>query len=479
MKKKYLIFSVILIFLISLFLVLPKLNIGYIIKSSKMRKPVFAGSWYPKEKQELSDLVDNYLGNVQKLKTDGKIKAIIVPHAGYEYSGQIAATAFRQLNDEYENIFLIGPSHRYALKNASILDVDYYSTPLGKVKLSKKAKQMINEDLISSISEAHINEHSLEIELPFLQRQLKKLEIVPILVGEINYKNFKNILEKYVQENDLIVVSVDLSHYHEYDRAIALDTDSIKKILTLNDKGIFNSEIDAPWAVASLLKLAKEKSWKPYLLAYANSGDITGDKKSVVGYSSIIFLEKDSLNKEEKNFLLELARKSIETYLEKGEKIGINEDEIPIKLKEKRACFVTLNKNGKLRGCIGHLLPQVPLYECVIENSINAAINDKRFEPVVYDEIKDIKIDISVLSVPKLLEYKNSDDLIKKLNDDYGVILKRGLYQSTYLPSVWKQIPDKKEFLSNLCIKGGMEKECWKNPYTKVYVYTTEEFAED
>jgi len=449
------------------------------LKNANIRGPVFAGSWYPSNKNELDKSIGTYLNNSKKIEIEGEIKALIVPHAGYDYSGQIAAFAFKQINENYKNIFLIGPSHKYVLTGISISSYDYFKTPLGKVKVSKKAEKMIDGEFIKNIEEAHSNEHSLEIEIPFLQKQIERFEIVPIIVGETDPEKFKNALNENLEEDDLIVVSADLSHYHEYAKAIELDSYSIKNILELNDKEILTSEIDASWAVASLLKLAKEKSWKPYLISYANSGDITGDNTSVVGYASIIFVE-EAFNRTEKDFLLELARESVETYLNRGKKIEINEKNVPERLREKKACFVTFTKNNELRGCIGHILPQIPLYKCVIENSINAAVNDERFQAVRANEMKDIKIEISILSLPNLLAHENFSELLEKLKPyEHGVILKREEQQSTYLPIVWEQIPEKEVFLSSLCIKGKMESECWKDNQTEVYTYSANAFKED
>ncbi|MGY4884854.1 MAG: AmmeMemoRadiSam system protein B [Nanobdellota archaeon] len=487
MKKKrktslkiLILFIIIFVILIGTVLIIQKDN----IKEEDIRKANFAGSFYPANKENLQDTVQAYLDNTSKINFEGEIKAIIVPHAGYEYSGRIAATAFKQLDEEkiYKNIFLIGPSHRYYIKNVSVSGFEYFSTPLGEVKVSKKAKEMDeNEEIISNIEDAHKDEHALEVELPFLQTQLKNsdFEIIPLIVGESNPVELKNILINNLEEEDLIVVSADLSHYHEDNLALVYDANTLKNILNLDSAGIFNSEIDAPWGVASLLEIAKEKSWKPYLLAYANSGDITGDKKSVVGYGAVVFIDESSFNGEEKEFLLNLARESAEYYLEKEKKMDINEKEVPEKLKEKKACFVTFIENGQLRGCIGEILPVRPLYECVMENAINAAIKDTRFSRVEYEEMKNITIDVSVLTVPVLLEYNNSEDLLLKLKPlEHGVILKRGLKQSTFLPSVWEFLPDKETFLANLCIKAEMEGECWTYKDTQVYVYTAEDFSE-
>ncbi len=481
MKKKRFRFKLIVFFaailiiaLIVLFILVNKNKIS----QEEIRDAKFAGTWYPANQENLEKSIQEYFNNSKKIDFKGRVKAVIVPHAGYVYSGNIAASAFNQLQEDYETIFLIGPSHNYYLKNVSVSGFRYYSTPLGKVKVSEKAEEMNEkEEIINNIEEAHEKEHSLELEIPFLQEKLKEFEIVPLLVGETNSTELKEVLLKYLDEEDLIVVSVDLSHYHKYDEALILDSYSLNKILELDSEGIFNAEIDAPWAVASLLEIAKEKSWKPYLISYTNSGEVSGDKSNVVGYSAVVFVE--SFSEEEKEFLLSLARESAEKYLKDKTKLEINPEDVPENLRLEKGCFVTFTKDEQLRGCIGHIIPQKPLYECVIENSINAAINDPRFSPMGYNELKEARIDISVLSVPTLFEHNNYQELLLVLeNRGYGVVLKRGLHQSTFLPSVWEFIPEKENFLGNLCVKGEMEAECWKDNKTEVYLYTAEDFSE-
>ncbi|MFH0867882.1 MAG: AmmeMemoRadiSam system protein B [Candidatus Woesearchaeota archaeon] len=455
----------------------------------KIREPVVAGSWYPGDKLTLKADIKKYFDNVNEAELD-KIKAIIVPHAGYRFSGQIAAAAFKQLNSNYETVILMGPSHAYPLNDASILNVTHYKTPLGEIPLSKKVKELLKEDIINTIPEAHAQEHSLEIELPFLQEKLKDFELIPIVVGKINPDKFKQALSKQIDDKTLIVVSVDLSHYHPYNEAKQLDSYSIDKILNLDSKGIFNAEIDAPWAVSTLINIAKEKQWKPVLLYYANSGDITGDKSAVVGYAAMAFVEqheknknneeKELLTKQEQNFLLKLARDTIEHYLKTGKQPSVDKTKLTPALKKIQGCFVTLNKNHDLRGCIGHIFPQEELYKCVIDNSISAAVSDPRFNPVESNELKDIKIEISVLTVPKELKFSSGEDLKNKLRPmTDGVVLKQGFQQSTYLPQVWEQLPDKEEFLTSLCIKGGMNPNCWQDTKTEVSTYQAFVFEEE
>ena len=447
-----------------------------------VREPIFAGTWYPGDKATLEKTIDAYFSNIKQLDFNGTVKAIIVPHAGYVYSGQIAAVAFKQINENYDTVFILGPSHQYPLQKASIGNYTYYKTPLGEIEVSHKAKDLLKEDIVSTVPQAHEQEHSIEIELPFLQKKIPDLKIVPIVVGQMDASVFKDTLLKYLGKNDLIVVSADMSHYHPYEDAKKLDAFTIDKILQLDSEGIFSAEIDAPWAVATVLQIAKEKNWKPILLYYANSGDVTGDKSSVVGYSATVFIgqQADPLTKEEQATLLNLARTTLDTYIKTGKKPNLDTFELTDSLKKVQGCFTTLNKNNMLRGCIGHILPQEELYKCVMDNAINAAVNDPRFQPVIEDELDDIDIEISVLTVPQKLDFSSGEDLENKLRPIVdGVVLKRGFFQSTYLPQVWEQLPDKDLFLSNLCQKGGMSADCWKDTSTEVYTYQAFVFAEN
>ena len=487
-KKKHIyIFPALSLLLLIIFANKPENSIS---EMKKVREPVVAGSWYPGDKPTLKADIKKYLDNVKKADLNGTIKAIIVPHAGYRFSGQIAAAAFKQIDTDYETVILMGPSHAYPLNDASILNVTHYKTPLGEIPLSKKVKELLKEDIIKTVPEADAQEHSLEIELPFLQETLTNFELIPILVGDIDPNKFKQVLLKQIDDKTLIVVSVDLSHYHPYNEAKKLDSYSINSIISLDSEGIFDAEIDAPWAVSTLINIAKEKNCKPVLLYYANSGDITGDNSAVVGYSAIAFVEqhekdknnekKELLAKEEQKTLLKLARNTIETYLKTGKKPNVDETKLTPTLKKVQGCFTTLNKNHDLRGCIGHILPQEELYKCVMDNAISAAVSDPRFNQVGYNELKDIKIEISVLTVPKKLKFSSGEDLKNKLRPMIdGVVLKKGWHQSTYLPQVWEQLPNKEEFLSSLCVKGGMDSNCWQDTKTEVSTYQAFVFEEE
>jgi AmmeMemoRadiSam system protein B/AmmeMemoRadiSam system protein A len=436
----------------------------------KIKKSCCAGTWYNADKEELSEEINGYLKNTVDKKITG-IKAIIVPHAGIAYSGSVAAKSFKQLeNEDFNKVIILGTAHTYPLEGASMLDVDYYETPLGNVQVCGDVK---DKKILKNVDEAHVKEHSIEIELPFLQKILKDFCIVPIIVGRTNTTEFSNFLSKNIDNKTLIVVSVDLSHFHDYDAAKKLDTYSINSILNLEEGNIEDSEIDSPYAVMSVIELAKKFGWKTELLEYKNSGDITGDKTSVVGYSAIVFYEgeKNILEKnyteEEKRYILNLAKHSVEKFVKTGKKNKAKN--IPDKLKEERACFVTLTEKDELRGCIGNLEPAGPLYQSIVDNAISACSEDPRFSPVEEKELDRLHYEVSVLTEPKKIDYTDEPDLFKKIKGK-GIILKKGFYQATYLPQVWAQFDNEKDFLSSLCQKAGLSKNSWKENI-EVYAY--------
>ena len=180
-----------------------------------------------------------------------------------------------------------------------------------------------------------------------------------------------------------------------------------------------------------------------------------------------------------KEFLLKLSRQTLEEYFIAGKKLEINEKKVAKNLREKRATFVTLFKNNKLRGCIGNILPKFPLYQDVINNTLSAAFSDARFPQLKYDELRSLRIEISILTVPKRIIYDDTEDLLAKIKaDEHGIILQSGYFQSTFLPDVWKELSKKEDFLTNLSLKAGLAPNAWKNPETEFFFYTTESFED-
>ena len=401
----------------------------------RIRKPYCSGTWYSDNPKILSNQIDEYLNNVKAEKLD--VKAVIAPHAGYDYSGAVAAHSFKQLLPKTEKVIVLGTAHRFPLKGANVLDFDFYSSPLGTVKVSEEIKNILKESNIVSIEEADYGEHSIEIEIPFLQRVLKDFSLIPIIVGKVNVLEFSNLLEKYYDDNTSIVASVDLSHFHIYDEAKKLDDYSIQCILDLNSEGLKKAEIDSPYAIMALIELAKRKNWKVKLLDYKNSGDVIPDKASVVGYSSIIFYEEKikELTGEDKKYMEKLAKETVETFVKEGKRVFIENP--PENLKKKLACFVTIKDSIDLRGCIGTIEPVGKLYDSVIDNAISAASRDYRFVPITEPELAELNYEVSVLTEPVELNYKNEKDLLEKIIDK-GVILEKYGHRAVYLPQVWE-----------------------------------------
>ncbi|MGB9695912.1 MAG: AmmeMemoRadiSam system protein B [Ignavibacteria bacterium] len=434
----------------------------------RIRKPYCAGSWYPKDKLELTETIDRFLRNVPK--EPFFTKAIIVPHAGYMFSGQTAAYSFRQLDRETKEVIILGAAHRYYLIGASFTDYDYYETPLGLVKVTNKSKTILKENVITSIEEADYQEHSIELEIPFLQRVLNEFSIIPIIVGKVSPEKFSDFLEKYHTDEGVIVVSVDLSHFHPYEEAKRLDEYSINCILNLDYKGIDKAEIDSPFAVESLLMLAKKQGWKTKLLNYRNSGDVISDKSSVVGYAAIAFYVNDMsyFTESDRRYMEKLAKEAVEVYIRRGKKIDI--DNPPENLKRNLACFVTIKDKNNLRGCIGTTQAVSQLYKGIIDNAICAATRDWRFEPVKEYELPDLKYEVSVLSEPREYTFLNTSEMLKTIIGK-GVIIEKGINKAVYLPQVWEHFTKPEDFITSLCLKAGLKGDEWRLKGIKYYLF--------
>ena len=442
-----------------------------------VRKPAVAGQFYPSSADELRALVRAYLNQAPFMELEN-IHGLVCPHAGYIYSGPTAGYSYKQIPDQYDTVILIGPSHYVRFSGASIPDCTHYETPLGLVKLSDKVYDLKKESLFTSVPDAHTREHCLEVQLPFLQCVLSDFEIVPIVLGAVDPEAVAAALSPYIDQRTLVIASSDLSHYHPYEEACTLDSICTEAVPGLDFENISSCEACGIRALVTLMHLAEEKGWQGKLLDYRNSGDTAGGKDQVVGYMAVAFYgSRDYLTEEEQAFLLHLARQTLEQYLTDGSTPEVDESQLSDRLKEKRACFVTLNKYGMLRGCIGTLAPEDELYKAVIKNAINAAVADPRFAPVQYEELSEITVEISVLTPSERIFYDSTEDLFRKI-EGRGVTICAGFRRATYLPQVWEQLPDPEEFLSHLCQKAGLSADFWKEGTLEVYVYTAQVFGE-
>jgi AmmeMemoRadiSam system protein A len=297
------------------------------------------------------------------------------------------------------------------------------------------------------------------------------------VLGNCNPETVAGALVPYIDDHTLVIASSDLSHYYPYEKACTVDRICTEAVPGLDFEKIRLCEACGLRAMETLMYIAEQKGWNGTLLDYTNSGETAGGKDSVVGYMSVAFFtDNDFLDSQEQDFLLNLARQTLVQYLQDGTVPEVDETGLSERLKEKRACFVTLNKYGMLRGCIGNLTPETQLYKAVIENAVNAAVRDPRFVPVTYEELSEITIEISVLTVPEKMQYDNSEDLLTKIQGK-GVMIFAGAQRATYLPQVWEQLPDPEEFISNLCSKAGLPSTFWKEGTLDVYVYTAQVFG--
>ena len=443
-------------------------------KAKKAMKPVrksaAAGSFYSANTKELSSFVENALSQAKVFKEED-INAIIVPHAGYVFSGGVAATSFKTLHKKYKNVFLIGSSHRVNFNGVSIYNQGNYQTPLGVVKVNSEIvdKLIQNSSVITYREDAHVTEHTLEVQLPFLQKIYgDSLQIVPIIVAtsEIDtIQKLSQILEPYFNDENLFVISTDLSHYPSYEDANIMDgnilnaltKNSPKKLIEAiiaNEKShTFNLQTSAcGWSsLLTLLYLTQNREYTYELLEYKNSGDsIYGEKDKVVGYGALRVYKKHqefTLSDDEKKELKEIATSALHEAVLHNRRVEIDTSRLSANLKEHLGAFVTLTRNKQLRGCIGRFEPEQPLYEVVIDMAISASRHDTRFTPVSADELASIEIEISVLT-PR----KKVDSLDEVIVGKHGIYVQYGPKNGTYLPQVATDMNwNKEKFFQSCC----------------------------
>lgn len=449
-----------------------------------IRKAAVAGQFYPADSLTLKSDVLSYM-----IKSDSQFGSpvlLVCPHAGYVFSGPVAGKAYSSIGKKTKTIIILGPSHYVYFEGIFVTNADYYETPLGKVKIDNKiADRLRTSELAANVEGADFKEHCIEVQLPFLQESLHDFRIVPILIGRADPERIANLIFPLIDSTTVVIASSDLSHYHTQEQARLIDDHTVRAIVSCNR----NERIDAcgELAIRTIMSLANKMGLKAVCLDSRTSFETApqyGSESRVVGYASIIFVDKNKtvhepdpkmtkeisgdFDPQTRKFLLHLARQSLNASV-RGEKT-IYPDSFPAEAKENRGCFVTLTKNGNLRGCIGYIEPIAPLYKAVIENAKNAALSDPRFTAVVPDELGKIKVEISALTKPQPLQFKDPDDLLRKLRPGIdGVILQKGPYQSTFLPQVWEQLPDKVMFLEHLSLKGGMDRDGWRTANVKIY----------
>jgi len=433
-----------------------------------VRPAAVAGMFYPGDASALAREVKNYLEqpaeNPKGRRCEsGFPKLLIVPHAGYIYSGSVAAHAYSVLRSArgiVRRVVLLGPCHRVPVNGLALPGAKSFETPLGRIAVDEQAAGAIRHlPQVVTSSAAHAQEHALEVQLPFLQQVLGEFSLLPLVVGDVAPENVAEVLERlWGGTETLIVISSDLSHYHPYEVARRIDGATVRAILGF-DTGITHEQACGATPVAGALIAAKRRGLEPQLLDCRNSGDTAGDKKQVVGYASFAFFsgtgDETLYEKEHGETLLKIARASI------GRALGIDALRMPISdepwLKELRATFVTLTQNEELRGCVGALEAHRPLAEDVAANARAAAFQDTRFAPLAREEFARTDIEVSLLSEPVAVAFENHGDLIAQLRPGTdGIILEYGERRATFLPQVWESLSDPEQFIGHLKHKAGI-----------------------
>jgi len=428
-----------------------------------VRPAAVAGTFYPGNARALTDEVDQLLGGAEALAPRiGFPKVIVVPHAGYIYSGGVAASAYdavRPARGIVRRVVLLGPVHRVPVRGLAVPTDQAFATPLGTIRVDRAALDAVRSlrQVVASDA-AHALEHSLEVQLPFLQKQLGEFALAPFAVGDATVDEVAEVIERlWGGRETLIVISTDLSHYHRYADARRIDGLTLARIGSLSSD-LAHDEACGATPLNGFLALARRKKLKARLLAACNSGDTAGSRDRVVGYSAFALHEPggEVSPDEAGRTLLGLARAAIESRLH-GSAAGA---EAPW-LAQAGATFVTLVRDGQLRGCIGSLQAVRPLGVDVAENALGAAFRDPRFPPMTAAEWPQVKVEVSLLSTPRPLRFADEADLLAQIQPgEDGLILEclgdSGVKRATFLPQVWEDIPDKRLFLSQLMRKAGI-----------------------
>ena len=477
---------------------------GAAADTGKPRQSSIAGTWYPGSPTELRGLLEGFLGRVPAGDVPGRLTALIVPHAGYVYSGQVAAYAYKLLEKRrFDTVVVVGPSHYARFQGVSVYDRGGFETPLGVAPLDLDLIAVLEkrDSMIRFVEDAHTREHSVEIQVPFLQTVMPGFKLVPLVMGDQDYSTCRRLADALADsirgKSVLVVASSDLSHYHTYDTARTMDRIVRDRVDAMDPEGLYaaleKGECEACGGgpiVTALLVAQRLGSASSRVLHYANSGDVTGnrnDPRGVVGYMAAALVTNadgktglesaasnpgidPGLTSDEKALLHKIARATIEARC-RGEKPPRIEATTAA-LKEPRGAFVTLTEKGELRGCIGYIVATRPLVDAIAEMAEAAALHDPRFAPVRADELKDIKIEISVLTPLKRIDNVEEIEV-----GTHGIYMKQGFSSGLLLPQVATEYGwDRPTFLKHTCRKAGLRDDAWKDKSTEIYIFSADIF---
>ncbi|MFP5276027.1 MAG: AmmeMemoRadiSam system protein B [Acidobacteriota bacterium] len=475
--------------------------------SQKLRPAGAAGGFYPADPQALTAMMDGFLSQVSLPAIDGQILAAVAPHAGYQYSGPVAAYAYAALKGQrYARVVILAPSHYEAFGFTSVYDGGGYITPLGTVPVDTRfARDLVHMSSSMRLSErgqaatAAGAEHAIEVQLPWLQHVLGSFTLVPIVMGEQSYESSRALglaLARMIQLEEqkdataqkpaggtLILASSDLSHYHSYADAVRMDHKTLNSLEARDHYTMTRNFASGVWEacgggpiVAAMIAAEQLGANQARVLRYANSGDVTGERTRVVGYSTSVFLKAPAEKAAEAPFTLSDAQKKQLLALAHQSVVSAVRSRSPLRaaatgdpsLDQERGAFVTLKSGGELRGCVGYSMAAKPLYETVADAAAYAAVHDPRFSPVTEKELQQLEYEISVLSPLTRVTNIQQIELGR-----HGLLLKSGHREGLLLPQVpVEQQWDRTTFLQQTCFKASMTKNCWKSEDTDIFRFT-------
>lgn len=432
-----------------------------------------AGTFYSKIQTDLKNQIEDFAKN-NKNKYKLPARAVIVPHAGLVYSGRLAYEGISQLDKNLKTLIIFAPAHKAGFEEIALSGYDSWQTPLGEIEVNNEINSELTEKFNAKYNDYALQyEHSIEIQVPIIQSIFENVKIVPVLTGKTAPQKVAEIINNYYRNTRIgFIISSDLSHFHEDNKARKIDRITAQMIETNTVDNFTHEQACGATGIIGLMMFAAKNNYSLIRIDMTNSGAVSGEKSSVVGYGCWFLYEGDKnefIKKYYSEFVLDLCKTVITSRLD-NKNISLTYPQV---FDEHGACFVTLEKNNNLRGCIGSIIAHRPLIEDIVNNSQNAAFGDFRFNPVSKEEVNDLQIAVSLLTDPKPMEFTNEENLLNKIkpfND--GIIIKDKNYQAVYLPSVWEQLPDKKEFLNSLKIKAGLSPEYFSKTF-EVYKFET------
>jgi AmmeMemoRadiSam system protein B/AmmeMemoRadiSam system protein A len=464
-----------------------------------IRPAAVAGAFYPADAQALREAVDRHLTHAraasQRRRTTGQPpKILVVPHAGYVYSGDVAARAYAELapwRDRIRRVVVLGPSHRVPLRGIAAPSATAFDTPLGRLPVDTEAMGQLDRlrPIVWS-DEPHRLEHSVEVQLPFLQRVLgPQIHIVPLVVGEAGAQEVAQVLEQlWGADETLIVVSTDLSHYLPYNDARASDRSTVERILHL-DTDLEGDDACGAAPLNGALLAAFRHGLAPRLLDLRNSADTAGgDRHRVVGYAALVFEppaaagERDSTADGDAlgSALVAIARDTLRQALGLPPPEGSEPPPAHPALAQPGATFVTLHDaQGRLRGCVGRLEATRALVDDVRANALAAAFHDSRFSPLRPEEWPSLRVEVSLLQPPEPVPARTETDALQAIRPGIdGLIFDWRGARATLLPQVWKDLPVPRDFMVALKRKAGLPADFWA-PDVRLYRYQARAYGPD